>query len=544
MHHGEQKNCVRCGTAFSSAEQFCRKCGVTLVLTPDVNASEPHFKKGDFIGHKYEWYKTLGRGGFGIVYLVVSHELNSPLALKTFRDKYLADPKVRSQFEAEAQVWVQLERHPYIVRAYFVEKVAGRLNVGMEYVAPNPENINSLEGYLRRGSVDLAQTLRWAIQCCYGMEHAHSYIRAHRDLKPGNILIGLDNAVKITDFGLAGVIELDGPVGTRPYMPPEQFIDAASCDKRSDIYSFGVVLYQMATGEVPFTAGSFTEFYELHCYAPVPTIDSPLFPVIQRCMEKEPDKRYQSFGELRSDLERLIKQETGESLSPPELSDLEAWEWNNKAVTLNNLGRYTEALECSKRALEMFPSFASVWVNKGTSLKSLERHEEAIRCYDTALVIDPQNVNAISGKGLCFDCLGRYAEALECDDHALKINPTRVDVWDNKGLTLDSLGRCAEAITCFNKALERDSRFINAWYNKARCLSILGEPKKAIACIDQALAIDPLYVDAWTGKGADLIMLGLFDEAIECFDQALEIDPQNARAQWGKEEALACVKQH
>ncbi|MGA7075465.1 MAG: serine/threonine-protein kinase [Halobacteriota archaeon] len=144
---------------------------------------------------------------------------------------------------------MDLETHPYIVRAHFVDRIANRNYIAMSYVAPNEEGINSLAGYLQSHPPDLSQCLRWAIQICYGMEHAYSRgIRAHRDLKPANILIGYDNTVKITDFGLAGVLEVEGAAGTPSHMPPEQFTDAASCDERSDIYAFGVVLYQMVTG--------------------------------------------------------------------------------------------------------------------------------------------------------------------------------------------------------------------------------------------------------------------------------------------------------
>jgi tetratricopeptide (TPR) repeat protein len=121
----------------------------------------------------------------------------------------------------------------------------------------------------------------------------------------------------------------------------------------------GVVLYQMVTGgSLPFTARSVSDFYQLHRYAPVPTVDSPLFPVIRRCMEKEPGKRYQSFRALRKDLEPLLKQQTGEVIRPPELKDLELWEWVNKGVSLRSLGRYAEAIRCYDTALEIDPRYA------------------------------------------------------------------------------------------------------------------------------------------------------------------------------------------
>ncbi len=128
------------------------------------------YKKGDFIGQTYEIYDVLGEGGFGIVYLVYSHETESVYALKTFRDEYLEDKQIRDRFRKEAQVWIDLERHPYLVRTYFVDEISGRLYIVMEHIAPDEQGLNNLEDYLKKRPPDFVQSLRWAIQFCYGME--------------------------------------------------------------------------------------------------------------------------------------------------------------------------------------------------------------------------------------------------------------------------------------------------------------------------------------------------------------------------------------
>jgi serine/threonine protein kinase len=115
--------------------------------SPGLRDSAPGaaYKKGDVIGQKYEVYGVLGAGGFGIVYLVYSRETKDIYALKTFRDEFLADAQTRERFRKEAQVWVDLERHPYLVRAHLVDEVAGRLFVVMEHVAPDESGLNSFE---------------------------------------------------------------------------------------------------------------------------------------------------------------------------------------------------------------------------------------------------------------------------------------------------------------------------------------------------------------------------------------------------------------
>ena len=276
------------------------------------------YKPGDMIGQNYEVHSVLGYGGCGIVYLVYSHETRQVYALKTFLDKYMEDPQVRERFRKEAYVWIQLERHPYLVRAHLVDEISGRLYIAMDYIAPNAQGINTLEGFLERRPLTLEQSLRWAIQICYGMEYAYSKgVCAHRDLKPANIMISQEGRAKVTDFGLAsiqdtsqsgidsqltmhlrndaksGKTQMGIGLGTPHYMPPEQFENAVGCDQRSDIYAMGVILFQMASGgQAPLMTFTLNDrspaenmplgmaMWRLNQQIPVPQLNSPFFPLI------------------------------------------------------------------------------------------------------------------------------------------------------------------------------------------------------------------------------------------------------------------------
>ncbi|MGI9066917.1 MAG: serine/threonine protein kinase [Pyrinomonadaceae bacterium] len=269
------------------------KFGGSTQLSPTVashrlSAKHAPYKVGDLIGDNYHVRDILGEGGFGIVYLVYSDEQNSLFALKTFLDDYLEDIQTRARFQTEAQIWITLEYHPNLVHAYFVDEIAGQLFVAMEYVPKNENGWNSLSDYLAFTVPDLETTLRWSIQFCHGMEHAYlKGIQSHRDIKPANILITPDETIKISDFGIsslqrakyAGPFRFDNKsrhlreslteegvcFGTPAYMSPEQFIESSACDERSDIYSFGVVLYQMiAAGKLPFEgdlSGDVMDYY-------------------------------------------------------------------------------------------------------------------------------------------------------------------------------------------------------------------------------------------------------------------------------------------
>src|SRR3972149_6635672 len=531
------------------------------------------YKKGDFIGTKYWVYDVLGMGGFGIFFLVYFREAESVFALKTFREEYLWDREAQERFKKEAKIWIDLERHPYLVQAYLVQEISGRLFIAIEYIAPDEDGLNSLDGYLRHKPPDLAQSLRWGIQFCHGMEYAYSKgIRAHRDIKPANIMIGQDKTfadwfgqdktLKITDFGLAGVIgqarisgirmdihnntvgfscqtvEGNG-FGTPTHMPPEQFTNAVSCDERSDIYSFGIVLYQMATGgALPFLPelprdNSDEEYirfwgdiHRLHSSAPVPRMNSPLFPIIQRCLEKEPKKRYQSFADLRLELEPLLKKLTGEVIKAPERKELGAAGGVIKGFSLGTLGKYQEAIECYDRAIEINQRYAEAWSNKGNALSGLGRHEEAIECYDRALGIDPRLAEAWYNKGVTLSGLGKYQDAIVCYDRALEINPRFMQEWSNKGNALSGLGRNPEAVGCYDRAIEINPRYAEAWHNKGSALGNLGKYQDAIVCYDRAIEINPrLAAEAWFGKGLGLNRLGRHKEGIEAYENYIKLAP-------------------
>lgn len=530
------------------------------------------YKKGDFIGQKYEVFGVLGEGGFGIVYLVYSKTNEEAYALKTLRNEYIEDMHTRDRFKKEAQIWINLERHPYIVQAYFVEEIANRLFIKMEYIAPNDYGLKSLEGYLKYQPPDLTQSLRWAIQFCYGMEYAYSKgIKAHRDIKPANIMIGQDKAVKISDFGLAGVIgeskaasgiKIDirqGSVGfscqtmegvgfgTPTHMPPEQFINAAGCDERSDIYSFGVVLYQMATGgELPFltpfpqndsyeeSRRFWIEMYKLHSQAPVPKLSTPLFPIIFRCLEKKPINRYFSFKEIRRDLETLLIKQKVEVIALPQKEELEEWELFNKGLSLGNLDKYREEIDCYDRILSLNLTFSKAWWAKGFALVKLGEYQAAINCYDKALIINPQDINTLFSKGFALGELGRHKDAIACYDKILEIDVNDTSAFNSKGHALEKLGKPHEALACYDKVLEISPTDVSAWCYKGLLLDNLNKYHEAIDCYDKAIELNPMDTMAWLFKGLTLERRGYPFEAIDCYNQILKINSKDASTWYNK----------
>lgn len=536
----------------------------------------PFHQVGDRIAGHYEIHHILGgpgRSGMGIVYVVYDHDTRGVYALKTLQDRFLASPEAREAFRREALAWAHLERHPYIVRAYWVQQIGGRHFIALEYVSPNEQRRNCLTHYLTGQPLPVDLALRWAIQSCYGMEHVNSRgVVCHRDIKPDNIMITPDGTVKITDFGLAGVVERGWAVGEIPpgaehgsqpclsimrigeavvcgtpgYIAPE-VLRGAGADVRSDVYSFGVVLHQMATGDsIPFAARRSVD----EVVAP-PHVDTPLWPFIERCLAEKPEGRYANFEELRADLESILRERRGEVITPPDAGELEAAEWTNKACALDALGEHNYAIECCDRALALDPKELGALCNKAAALGALGRLDEALSCCDQALEIDPHLSIAWNSKGLALAGLGgRLEEALACYGQALEIDPGNALAWINKGLALEAMDRLEEALFCYDKGLGIDPKHSGAWRGRADVLAFLRRLEEAISCYDRALVLNPQDAEAWTSKSGVLAGLGRVEEALPCCDRALEIAPQDVHALCNKglalrglgrlEEALAC----
>lgn len=466
------------------------------------------YKKGDVIGDKYEVHSTLGNGHFGVVYLVYDREAEAVCALKTFKDEFLVDPSAWEAFQNETLLWVNLEQHPFILAAKCVAEFSGRLFVKMDYVAPDAEGRVNLHDHLRCGRpLPSERAVEWAIQFCLGMEHANAHsVKCHRDIKPANILIS-QGVLKITDFGLASAAEVawkgfaarqggflvtggsvDGfglslvqsegkmRCGTPGYMPPEVY-RGEPADVQSDIFSFGLVLWQMAagSGSPPFVGAYrgdaeayLREAYEQQMKGRVPSAGEPLSPVIERCLRPDASDRYQDFSVLRDELTFIFRKHTGRpTLQMPQVGERSAGYWSNKGAAFDVLGRHEEALGCFDRALAIDPRNALVWNHRGAALGGLGRHEEALVCYDKALEIDTRDAKAWFNKGNALADLGRMEEAILCFDKTLTIDPRDAKGWNNKGATLTDLGRHEEALGCYDKALGIDPRFIYARLGKA-----------------------------------------------------------------------------
>ena len=276
------------------------------------------------IGHTISHYKItekLGEGGMGVVYKAEDTKLDRPVALKFLAPHLLRDDEARKRFEREAKAAARLD-HPNICTVYEIDEAEGRTFIVMAFLEGRP-----LSARIKEGPLKLPEALSVAIQTAEGLEAAHEKGITHRDIKPDNLMLmtGSRGLVKVMDFGLAQLaggskFTREGTtLGTMTYMSPEQAAGAET-DSRTDIWSLGVVLYEMVAGQPPFR-GDYDQVvvYSLMNEDPEPLtavrtgVPKELERIVNKCLAKEPGERYQRVDELLVDLRGLQKEQQVEA---------------------------------------------------------------------------------------------------------------------------------------------------------------------------------------------------------------------------------------
>ena len=290
----------------------------TPTALPIVQADLYNMYPGDLIGERYKVKREVGRGGFGVVLLVEDQMVQEEIALKVISPQLMQDEVAIARMVHEVR-YARRITHENVIRIHDFMRIGGTYAMSMEYFASGPLNRK-----IRRGRPMAEQEgLRYTRDILRGAAVAHAVDIVHRDLKPGNILINSAGLLKIVDFGLAAamshcnsrVTKSGYLVGTPSYMAPEQ-VRGLAIDQRTDIYSLGVIMYEMFTGVVPYSAdnpmGVLFQHLEGQKELPSkrnPSISSALEAVIVKAMAVNPEDRYQSAVEMLKDVEALLMKE-------------------------------------------------------------------------------------------------------------------------------------------------------------------------------------------------------------------------------------------
>ena len=267
---------------------------------------------GTYLQERYEILEKIGSGGMSVVYKAKCHTLNRLVAIKVLKEEFASDENFVSKFKMEAQAAARLS-HPNIVNVYDVVDEENLHYIVMELI----EGI-TLKSYIEKKELlDSKEAIGIAIQVAQGIAAAHEQHIIHRDIKPQNMIISKDGKVKVADFGIARAVSSQtvnssAAVGSVHYISPEQ-ARGGYCEERSDIYSFGITLYEMVTGRVPFEGDNTVAVALAHLEDPVvppgdynPQVYPGLEDIILKCTKKKPDRRYGSMEEVIHDLRRVL----------------------------------------------------------------------------------------------------------------------------------------------------------------------------------------------------------------------------------------------
>jgi len=314
--------CPNCQIENPAENSFCSKCGTSLLPSEEISASQtityPKSREeltiGSVFAGRYQVIEELGRGGMGVVYKVFDKEIKEKLALKLLNPAIATDEKMVERFRNELKLARKIS-HRHVCRMYDLGEAEGTRYIAMEYV-PGEDLKSSMR---RMGSLSIGKTILITKQICEGLIEAHRLSIVHRDLKPNNIMIDRKGQVRIMDFGIARFFEgegVTGPramIGTPKYMSPEQ-VEGKKVDQRSDLYSLGIILYEMVTGRVPFEGdtGLSIALKQKTEAPPDPRRFNPQLPLdfnhlILKCLEKDRERRYQRAEDVIVDLEKIEK---------------------------------------------------------------------------------------------------------------------------------------------------------------------------------------------------------------------------------------------
>ncbi len=399
------------------------------------------FMKGDLIENRY-WVEGVYRGNMGIVYLCVDQKTNLPIALKTFKDQYLDSEESRKRFLEEASMWIRLDHHPNLIRAYALKELHGKLHLLLERVIPNNSRGVTLKDYMFSFPLLTKEILQISIHVCDGMIHALRKFPffVHRDLKSENILYGDDFLPKITDFGMTLRLQQDfteeskihnHPSRMNPYLlankmegtpafaSPEQCM-CKPLDTRSDIYSMGCMMYHLVAKRPPFLKNEVSEYVHAHMNVLPPSPDefnseipTEFAQCILQCLAKKQDQRYQNFNELRDDLIAIYQDWVGDSpVSFVEGKHLTADDYLERAKSFLLIHQLDFAEQDLSWARKLSPDRGDILLELGKIYSIKGDKKKALRYLE-------ESVKYLSQSAAIYRSMGDIYLACEIEDQSL-----------------------------------------------------------------------------------------------------------------------------
>ncbi|MFC1588093.1 tetratricopeptide repeat protein [Planctomycetota bacterium] len=432
----------------------------------------------------------LARGGMGVVHKATDLATNNLVVIKSLLPKVAQIDEYKQRFIREAEEWVQLGAHPNIVRAFTAHEIEYLPRLILEFI----DGISLDDIIYDEGLPPFEQALDIAIQMCWGVAFAHNKGLIHRDLKPANIMIAKDGTVKVTDFGLVKrifekaekqlaasdkvppiqTLMTHGVIGTPEYIAPEQWEEEES--QTSDIYAFGIILFELFCGQRPFDfthltgMERITAYQTAHCEKPLPSpgsiheeIPAPIEQLIKQCLEKNPRHRPKSFHDIGKKINTIAKQLIGESFrQKPAAEEFDRHAKLDQANAYMRLGQgcsfrgdLAKALDLYEKAGDIFKSdndqkgqaeyfraVAAICTQQGKLDQSMELFSRQL---EIAEVLNDQEMisNCFVSIAIIFRQRSEYDEAITLYQKSLEI---KLELNDQPGLA--NIYYCLAEVNC------------------------------------------------------------------------------------------------
>jgi len=542
---------------------------------------------GQTISH-YKILEKLGEGGMGVVYKGHDDKLDRTVAVKFLPTSLSASEEAKARFVQEAKSTAALN-HPNILSVYDIDEHDGSMFFVMEYVdgVTLKSHLASLKGQV----TPVPQAIDWTIQIAQGLKVAHEKHIVHRDIKSENIMMARDGRLKIMDFGIAklkgssGVTKTGHSMGTLSYMSPEQ-VQGEPADERSDIWSLGVVFYEMLAGELPLRAEHEAALLYLivNQQPPVPSMMDRRIPhavdsVVAKMLEKDRVLRYQNTGELIDALQRL-RRDVDPSAQTTKVKAIAVLPFENISSDKENdyfSDGLTEELIANLSRLKdmrVVPRTASIQY-KGTKkdIRTIGRDLGAryilagsVRKYQDNLRITVELVDAENAEQLWAETYkGTLADVFDIQEQVskqivdalmLKLSPTdkvvlkkrttlNAEAFDcylraRNFLTHRSKRNTHLAVQLFQKSIELDPRYADAYAGLGEACATLYQLferndvwlDKAIEACLNAVMYDAALSEAYAALGLAYFHKNSFDQALTASQKAIDLDPNNFTAYW------------